>query len=644
MSPTPLDGLPENLRRALEQMPDNDSDDWKTNSDANDDNNDDVLVIGIDFGTTFSGVAWATAADFASDQVNIITSWPGTGREEGKAPTEIFYEYGEMSWGYLVPSDGDPVRWFKLLLVQEEDLDPTLRSSEFILRARQFMRVEGKTAVDLISDYLHALWAHTLQTIAKARGQTVLDALRFHVVITVPAIWKGYARRDMQQAAKNAGILDDRLAGETRLSFAPEPESAALSTLTEPGRKVNKGDVFMVCDAGGGTVDLITYMVSNANPIRMEEAVEGQGGLCGGIFVDQAFEVKCKKCLGRRWDRLSKNDINDVMREDWERGVKPQFTPSLDRDYPIRVPAGAFPDGKTSDDKCDPIIKNARMMFTRDHIEEIFGGVFKDIDKLVDDQIQSAKTKDVSVTGIILVGGFGASPYLYEHLRDRYKASGIDVLQSGGMRPRTAICRGAVIKGFLDVVSQGQSNSLKAEMLPIKVTSTVSRASYGARYRCSFVPGTHQEIDKVWDDDESKFMAANQMEWYLKRGSTMFPGKIALLTNHQGEEVSTKDTVRHSFYNIFRSDFGGTITVNIDYCDEKDPPSRKTDLVKRMCSIECNIDIPFSKLKDSPNPNGKKLKRLDYDIEMVPSGASLEFNVYVEGRKMGVSNVAVDFQ
>ncbi|KAI0430723.1 hypothetical protein F5Y09DRAFT_307087 [Xylaria sp. FL1042] len=628
MSPSPLDGLPENLRNALEQsISENDSDDWKTNSDAND-NNDDILVIGIDFGTTFSGVAWATAADFASDQVNIITSWPGTGREEGKAPTEIFYEYGEMSWGYLVPSDGDPVRWFKLLLVQEEDLDPTLRSSEFILRARQFLRVEGKTPIDLISDYLRALWAHTLQTIAKARGQTVLDALRFHVVITVPAIWKGYARRDMKQAAQNAGILDDRLAGDTRLTFAPEPEAAALSTLTEPGRKVSKGDVFMVCDAGGGTVDLITYKVSNANPIMMEEAVEGQGGLCGGIFVDQAFEVKCKKCLGRRWDRLSKNDINDVMREDWERGVKPQFTPSLDRDYPIRVPAGAFPDGKTSDTKCDPIIKNARMMFTSTHIQEIFSGVFKDIDTLVDEQIQSAKAKDVTVTGIILVGGFGASPYLYEHLRDRYQTSSIDVLQSGGMRPRTAICRGAVIKGFLDVVSQDQSKSVKADMLPIKVTSTVSRASYGATYRCPFVPGTHLEIDKVWDDDESIFMAANQMEWYLKRG----------------EEVSTKAAVRHSFYNTFRSDFGGSITVAIEYCDEKTPPPRNTDVVKRMCSIECNIDIPFSKLKDSPNPKGTKLKRLDYDIEMVPSGASLEFNVYVEGRKMGASNVAVDFQ
>ncbi|KAI0521987.1 hypothetical protein F5B22DRAFT_512862 [Xylaria bambusicola] len=620
MSPPPADGPPDSTQGIL----DNDSVDWKTTSD----DNDDILVIGIDFGTTFSGVAWATAADFKSDQVNIITSWPGTGREEGKAPSEIFYEYGEMSWGYLVPSDGDPVRWFKLLLVQEEDLEPELRSSEFILRARQFMRVEGKTPVDLIADYLRALWAHTLQTIAKARGQTVLDALRFHVVLTVPAIWKGYARRDMRQAAQNAGILDDRLAGDTRLSFAPEPEAAALSTLTEPGRKVNENDCFMVCDAGGGTVDLITYMVTNASPIMMEEAVEGEGGLCGGIFVDQAFEIKCKKCLGRRWDRLSKNDINDVMREDWERGVKPQFTPSSNRDYPIRVPAGAFPDGKTSDDKCDPIIKNARMMFTKKHIEEIFSGPFGDIDKLCDDQIQSAKTKNMSVTGIIMVGGFGSSPYLYEHLRDRYQASGISVLQSGGMRPRTAICRGAVVKGFLDIAAQRPSDTLSADVLPIKVTSTVSRASYGSGYKCRFIPGTHEEADKVWDENECSDMAENQMEWYLKRG----------------EEVSTKDTVRHSFYRTFATDFPGSVTVNIDYCDEKVPPSRKTDQVKSMCSIECDVDIPFPKLKDWSNPKGKILKRLDYDIEMVPSGASLEFYVYVEGRKMGTSNVAVTFQ
>lgn len=116
------------------------------------------------------------------------------------------------------------------------------------------LREHDKTAVDLVADYLKEFWSHILSTINRARGESVVDALRFHVVITVPAIWKGYARQSMEQAAKKAGIMARRAAGRTTLSFAPEPEAAALSTLTEPGRRPKKGDVFIICDAGGGTV------------------------------------------------------------------------------------------------------------------------------------------------------------------------------------------------------------------------------------------------------------------------------------------------------------------------------------------------------------------------------------------------------
>jgi len=112
----------------------------------------------------------------------------------------------------------------------------------------------GKTAVDLVSDYLRQLWEHIMLTIEKARGEMVIEALPIHVVITVPAIWKGYARQAMQEAAKRAGILDTREAGVTHLTFAPEPEAAGLSTLLEHGSGVKPGNVYIVCDAGGGTV------------------------------------------------------------------------------------------------------------------------------------------------------------------------------------------------------------------------------------------------------------------------------------------------------------------------------------------------------------------------------------------------------
>jgi len=159
-----------------------------------------------------------------------------------------------MMWGYEIPVDGDPIRWFKLLLLKDEDLAEELRSSEFVLRGRKMLKENNKTATELIADYVRALCTYSLQQITKSRGVSVVDALRFHVVITIPAIWKGYARQAMVEAVNKSGILRRRLAGETTLSFAPEPEAAALSTLYEPGRKTKQGDVYMICDAGGGTV------------------------------------------------------------------------------------------------------------------------------------------------------------------------------------------------------------------------------------------------------------------------------------------------------------------------------------------------------------------------------------------------------
>ena len=157
-------------------------------------------------------------------------------------------------WGYAIPPDADPIRWFKLLLLREDDLASEFKGSEFILRGRKMLRESGKTATDLIGDYLEALWKHILETIYKARGKSVIEAMAFHVVITVPAIWKDYARQCMEEAARKAGILTARPAGPTTLAFAPEPEAAALATLCERERHFDVGDVFVVCDAGGGTV------------------------------------------------------------------------------------------------------------------------------------------------------------------------------------------------------------------------------------------------------------------------------------------------------------------------------------------------------------------------------------------------------
>ena len=45
----------------------------------------------------------------------------------------------------------------------------------------------------------------------------------------------------------------------------------------------------MVCDAGGGTVDLASYRIESAlPPATMEEVAAGSGDWCGAVNVDNA--------------------------------------------------------------------------------------------------------------------------------------------------------------------------------------------------------------------------------------------------------------------------------------------------------------------------------------------------------------------
>lgn len=85
-------------------------------------------------------------------------------------------------------------------------------------------------------------------------------------------------------------------------------------------------------------------------------------------------------------------------------------------------------------------------------VQKAFIGTFHGIESLVDGQISKIKEKRLRVTvrttclmnvrnkahgakGIILVGGLGSSPYLYEYLKGKYRGKKIDVLQSNGIRP-----------------------------------------------------------------------------------------------------------------------------------------------------------------------------------------------------------------
>ena len=128
------------------------------------------------------------------------------------------------------------------------------------------------------------------------------------------------AQLKTRKAAEKAGMGN----AET-LHIISEPEAAAMYALDamDP-HGINVGDTFVLCDAGGGTVDLITYTVEALKPIlKLAEAVDGKGSLCGSSILNRRFQEWLENLLGKdpNWD----DDVIEVATKDFEDSIKRRF-------------------------------------------------------------------------------------------------------------------------------------------------------------------------------------------------------------------------------------------------------------------------------------------------------------------------------
>lgn len=103
---------------------------------------------------------------------------------------------------------------------------------------------------------------------------------------------------------------------------------------------------------------------------------------------------------------------------------------------------------------------------------------------------------------------------------------------------------------------------------------------------------------------------------------------------------------KEEFYRLYKSeyDFYSPTRTPIYQCEDDNPPSRLSATVTTLCDIKYSFNTPYDSLEDFIGANGKKLKELRYEIEMIPSGASNEFSIYHQGKKLGSQRAQIDFQ
>ncbi|RYP57007.1 hypothetical protein DL769_009761 [Monosporascus sp. CRB-8-3] len=465
------------------------------------------LVVGIDFGTTFSGVSWLFHNGTKTPaNPEVITRWLSTharNSDRVKVPTKLYYDKHttDVSWGYNIP-EGEPIQWFKLLLLNDEDLPAHLQGSAHIQKARTMLEELGKDATRVTADYLKQIWQHTMKVIEKAKGPSLIKATPIHVVLTVPAIYQDYGRERMRRAAELAGILDKRpLCEDTTLSFVTEPESAVMATLPELDYRgdLKPNDTFVLCDCGGGTVDIISYMVVQTSPLVIRECVEGDGALCGATFLDQDFQLFIKKKFPggiKAWEKTDPASISKFMNNEWEHGIKCDFDGS-DRTWILDLPKRG---------------KRGQLEVTSSEIRKVFSNVTTRIKDLVGNQVQAINKKTSKKPKfVILAGGFGRCPFIYASLRENYQ-SVTEVLQSDGERPMVG-CYKAVNQMEWAIKRGDDVETSRVKTFPYHKKFSLAETGKPVNRRAIYTSTKSNPASRVGSGDEFPLLA--QFEFVL---------------------------------------------------------------------------------------------------------------------------------
>lgn len=193
------------------------------------------LIVGVDFGTTYSGIAWVLSNRTKADDIEVINIWPDCASQYTKAPSTIAYASEnpkhsgkDDKWGYSVRRGMKSYAWTKLLLDkgaangQFDDLSLKEYFGSGVLALPP-----GKSAERVCSDYMACLYRHL---VSRIQHKVKLDITPMEVWITVPAIWSDSAKQSTLRAAERAGFGKRQYLGDT-ISVITEPEAAALTIL-----------------------------------------------------------------------------------------------------------------------------------------------------------------------------------------------------------------------------------------------------------------------------------------------------------------------------------------------------------------------------------------------------------------------------
>ncbi|KAK2779585.1 hypothetical protein CKAH01_02933 [Colletotrichum kahawae] len=288
------------------------------------------FIISVDYGTTYTGVAWTltTGRDPKQERIELVDNWQGA--VQAKVPSKYTYTAcNGTKWGYgmgpeaLVlkltklklepPSLRDALQELKTSLVDAHRLGMNeINNRNTVDVGDDFPHYLTKSPEQIITDYLTNVAKYVRGDIRAKKDPNTLSEFPIDLVITHPAIWHDRAKNITFRAVNKAFRAEFREMelnpGNIRL--VTEPEACAQYTMSnvQGVSTLRKGDCFVVVDAGGGTVDLLSYKVEEVSPnFRVLKLT-----MASDRFVDdgQLLITCCQLyCEGDQWTAVAQGAV-----------------------------------------------------------------------------------------------------------------------------------------------------------------------------------------------------------------------------------------------------------------------------------------------------------------------------------------------
>ncbi|RPA72446.1 hypothetical protein BJ508DRAFT_73385 [Ascobolus immersus RN42] len=517
------------------------------------------LAVAIDFGTSFSGISYweisppegESSRRAGQQEPKQFVRWPGvrTTSAHHKVPTLLAYPRDEYEkenlpilWGFeaeqLAGQRPEDEKKYIRCRTFKPQIDAENQHSALETRSFVVDLPSGKTILDLTKNYLELLFEHFTETLKKMDAHdSAEDLYSYHVLFTVPATFSHSAVESFRKIVEESRIVDCLATYE--IGTLTEPEAAAIHTISQTEQirlsKLKQGDLFTVCDAGGGTVDVCSYFASDLQsfPFKFDMAGPPEAENCGSETIDSNFRNFVQNEVGKDvWERTTSSEKYNLHHAFVE--AKEQFDDREERPSQyIRLPAHLakrFPSRFMSSDR-------TMLGITRRHMQELFFNSVDQITKLLARHIQNARVvarneaRPFRVKCIFLVGGLGTSPYLQKVLQKNMQAEfGTSIRIISPLSAQLA-----VVDGAARVLYQ----KLRASMVPdVKLQSPIASsllpASYGVVVSTQFDKKKHRREERVKDPVSGKPIVEGRIVWFLKKGTryegTVFETETSLST------------------------------------------------------------------------------------------------------------------